>query len=152
VAAKVAACLLIGAGFGLAGSGLAAGAGSALLQMRGIAIGLDGGDYALLLVGGAVAGALWAAIGVGVGAVVRNQVPALIGLCAWLLFVESLLVEGNSSVIEVGRFGPGAAAAAITGQGSGALLTPAVGLLVLALYAAVAGLAAWQATTRRDVA
>ena len=152
VAAKIAASLPIGAGFGLAGSGLAAGVGSAALRARGIDIELDGGDYALLLVGGAVAGALWAAIGVGVGAVVRNQVPALIGICAWLLFVESLLVEGNSSVIEVGRFGPGAAAAAITGQGSGALLAPAVGLLVLALYAAVAGLAAWQATARRDVA
>ncbi|MEP6639869.1 MAG: ABC transporter permease [Chloroflexota bacterium] len=152
VAAKLAASLLVGAGFGLAGSGLAAGVGSVLLQMRGIAIDLNGSDYALLILGGTVAGALWAAIGVGVGAVVRNQVPALIGICAWLLFVESLLVEGNSSVIEVGRFGPGAAAAAITGQGSGALLAPAVGLLVLALYAAGAGLAAWQATTRRDVA
>ena len=116
IAAKLAACLLIGAGFGLAGSALAAGVGSALLRMRGIDIGLDSADYALLLVGGAVAGALWAAIGVGVGAVVRNQVPALIGICAWLLFVESLLVEGNSSVIDAGRFGPGAAAAAITGQ------------------------------------
>ncbi len=152
VAAKLLASLLVGAGFGLAGSGLAAGVGSALLQIRGVAIDLNRGDYALLILGGTVAGALWAAIGVGVGAVVRNQVPALIGICAWLLFVESLLVEGNSSVIEVGRFGPGAAAAAITGQGSGALLAPAIGLLVLALYAAVAGLAAWQATARRDVA
>ncbi len=152
VAAKIAASLLIGAAFGLAGSGLAAGVGSALLRGRGIAIGLDGGDYALLLVGGAVAGALWAVIGVGVGAIVRNQVPTLIGLCAWLLFVESLLVEGNSSVIEVGRFGPGAAAAAITGQGAEALLAPAVGLLVLALYATTAAVAGWLATARRDVA
>ena len=152
VAAKIAASLPIGAGFGFAGSALAAGVGSALLRARGIDIALGGGDYALLLAGGMLAGALWAAIGVGVGAVVRNQVPALIGICAWLLFVESLLVEGNSSVIAVGRFGPGAAAAAITGQGAGTLLAPAVGLLVLALYASGAALAGWLVTSRRDIA
>ena len=152
MAAKIVASMFVGAGFGAASSGLAAGIGSALLQMRGIAVGLDGSDDALLLVGGAAAGALWAAIGVGVGAVVRNQVPALIGICAWLLFVESLLVEGNSSVIEVGRFGPGAAAAAITGQGAGTLLTPALGLLVLVLYAAAAALAGWLALDHRDIA
>ena len=82
----------------------------------------------------------------------NNSLPTLIGICAWLLFVESLLVEGNSSVIEVGRFGPGAAAAAITGQGAGTLLAPAAGLLVLVLYAAAAVLTGWLATARRDVA
>lgn len=152
VAAKVGVSMLIGDVFGLLGTGLAAGVGTVLLQTRGIDVALNLGDYALLIVGGAAAGALWAAIGVGGGAVVRNQVPTLIGISAWLLFVESLLVEGNSSVIEVGRFGPGAAAAAITGQGTGTLLAPAVGLLVLALYAAAATLAGWLATSRRDIA
>jgi hypothetical protein len=47
--------------------------------------------------------ALWAVAGLGVGALVRNQVPALVGLCAWLLFVENLLV-GN--VPDAGRFAP----------------------------------------------
>jgi ABC-2 type transport system permease protein len=150
--AKLAASMLVGAWFGLSACALAAGVGSALLRARGIDIGLEAGDYALLLVGSSVAGALWAAIGVGVGAIVRNQVPALIGICAWLLFVESLLVEGDSSVVEVGRFAPGAAAAAMTGQGAGTLLAPAVGLLVLVLYAAAASLAGWLATSRRDVA
>jgi ABC-2 type transport system permease protein len=150
--AKLAASMLVGAWFGLSACALAAGVGSALLRARGIDIGLEAGDYALLLVGSSVAGALWAAIGVGVGAIVRNQVPALIGICAWLLFVESLLVEGDSSVVEVGRFAPGAAAAAITGQGAGTLLAPAVGLFVLVLYAAAASLAGWLATSRRDVA
>jgi ABC-2 type transport system permease protein len=152
VAAKVGVSMLIGAVFGLSGCGLAAAVGSVALRARGIDIGLDAGDYALLLAGGAAAGALWAAIGVGVGAVVRNQVPTLIGISAWLLFVESLLVEGNSSVIEIGRFGPGAAAAAMTGQGPGTLLAPAVGLLLLVLYAAAAALLGWLATSRRDVA
>ena len=40
---------------------------------------LDGGDYVLLVAGAMGAAALWAAIGVGVGAVVRHQVPTVVG-------------------------------------------------------------------------
>lgn len=152
IAAKVGGSLLIGAAFGLSGSALAAAIGSAILRARAIDILLSDGDYVLLLVGAAAAGALWATIGVGVGAVVRNQVPAMIGISAWVLFIEGLLVGNNSSVTVIGKFGPGAAAAAISGQGQGTLLPPGVALLLLALYAAAAALAAWLATTRRDVA
>jgi len=91
VAAKVWASMLIGVAFGLIAAAVAAGVGSAALAARGVKIQLDGGDYALLLAGGAAAAGLWAAIGVGLGAVVRNQVPTVVGLCAWLLFVEGLL-------------------------------------------------------------
>jgi ABC-2 type transport system permease protein len=92
VAAKVATSLLLGAGFGIAAGAVAIGAGAGGLGARGVEVRLEGGDYALILAGGAAGAALWAAIGVGVGALVRNQVPALVGLCAWLLFVEGLLV------------------------------------------------------------
>jgi ABC-2 type transport system permease protein len=152
VAAKVWASTLIGAGFGLAACALAAGVGTAALRTRGIDMQLGTDDYALLLAGGAAAGALWAAIGVGLGALVRHQVPTLIGICAWLLFVEGLLVGDVTGVGDVGRFAPGAAAAAITGQDPDTLLAPAVGLVLLALYAAAAGLAGSLATDRRDVA
>jgi ABC-2 type transport system permease protein len=152
VAAKVWASALIGAGFGLAASALAAAVGIAALQVRGIDIQLDGGDYVLLLAGGAAAAALWAAIGVGLGALVRNQVPTLVGLCAWLLFVEGLLVGDVADVAEVGRFAPGAAAAAISGQDADTLLTPAVALVLLAVYAGAIALAGSLATDRRDVA
>lgn len=152
VAAKVWASTLIGAGFGLAASALAAGVGSAALGIRGIEIQLDGGDYALLVAGGVAAAALWAAIGVGVGAVVRNQVPTVVGISAWLLFVEGLLVGDVTGVGDVGRFAPGAAAMAISGQEPDTLLAPAVALVLLVLYALAAAAAGWLATTRRDVA
>ena len=100
---------------------------------------------------GAVAAALWAAIGVGVGALVRNQVPTTIGLCAWLLFVEGLLVGDVAGVTKIGRFGPGAAAAALSGQDPGELLAPGVGLLLLVFYAAAASVVGLLATTRRDM-
>jgi hypothetical protein len=151
VAAKVWVNMLIGAGFGLAACALAAGGGTAMLRVRGIDVQLDGVDYALLVVGGTAAAALWAAIGVGVGALVRNQVPTLIGICAWLLFLEGLLVGDVAGLGDVGRFLPGAAAAAISGQDPGTLLAPLVGLVLLAAYAAAAALAGSLATSRRDV-
>ncbi|MGH6958876.1 MAG: hypothetical protein ACREE7_00180 [Dongiaceae bacterium] len=152
IAAKIWASMLMGAGLGFLGCALAAGVGTAALRLRGIDIRIDGGDYALLVAGGAAAAALWAAIGVGLGAVVRNQVPTLIGMCAWLLFVEGLLVGDVAEISDVGRFGPGAAAAAITGQDPGTLVAPAVGLILLALYTAGAFVAGSLAISRRDLA
>ena len=151
VAAKVATSMLIGTGFGFVAGAAAVGAGATALQARGIDVQLDGGDYVLLVLGSAVAAALLAAVGVGVGALVRNQVPTLISICAWLLFVEGLLVGDVGGLGDVGRFLPGAAASAISGQDPGTLLAPATGLLLLACYAAATALAGALVTSRRDV-
>lgn len=151
VAAKVAASSLIGAGFGLVASALAVGVGAAALRAREIGLVLNGGDFSQLIIGGAVAAALWAGIGVGVGAVVRHQVPTLIGITAWLLFVEGLLAGDAGALGDVGRFLPGSAAAAISRQDPGKLLAPAGGALLLAIYTIAAAAAGWVATTRRDV-
>jgi ABC-2 type transport system permease protein len=152
IAAKVATSALAGAAVGLLAEALTAGLEAAGLAARGIGIELSGGDYAQLLVGGAVASALFAAIGVSVGAVVRNQVAAVVGLCVWLLFIESILL---GDVPAVGKFTPGASAGAIAGaiqtQIAADLVAPALGLLLLAAYAAVAACAGAIATTRRDV-
>jgi ABC-2 type transport system permease protein len=149
VAAKVWVSALVGAGFGLAASALAAGVGTAMLGARGVGVELDGGDYALLIAGGTAASALWAAIGVGIGAVVRDQVPTLIGITAWLLFVEGLFGE---NLTDVSKFAPGTLGMAISGQEPDTLLAPAISLLLLALYAVAAAAAGRIATTRRDVA
>ena len=151
VAAKVSVSVAIGAAFGLVAGGAAVAAGTAALRARGIELQLDGRDYVLLVAGSAAAAALWAAIGVGVGAIVRHQVPALVGICAWLLFVEGLLAGDLVGLGDIGRFLPGSAASAISGQDPGTLLAPAVGLALLAAYAAVAALAGALATSRRDV-
>jgi ABC-2 type transport system permease protein len=149
VEAKIAASALVGVGFGLIAEALAIAVGSAALAGRGIDIKLDRGDIALLLVGGMSAAALWAVIGVGIGAVLRNQVATLVGICAWLLVVENLL---TSFVPDAGKFAPGTAGTAITGENSDALLDPALGALLLAAYAAAAAFGGWIATVRRDVA
>jgi hypothetical protein len=148
VAAKIAAGGLVGIVFGLVSVGVAVGVGSAALAARGIPITLDGGDYTLIPVGGIAGAALWAPIGLGLGALLRNQVATLVAIFLWLFFIENLLVD---FVPGVGRFAPGAAAAAITGLDRDTLLAPAFGALLLVLYAAATAAAGTVATLRRDV-
>jgi ABC-2 type transport system permease protein len=149
VAAKAGAGVLSGMAFGLVAQAVAAAVATWALAARGIGNQLDGGDYATLLLGALAGGALWAVGGLGVGALVRNQVPALVGICAWLLFIENLLV---SNVPDAGRFAPGAAAAAIAGRDPDDLLAPAVGALLLVVYTVGLLAAGCLATERRDVA
>jgi ABC-type transport system involved in multi-copper enzyme maturation permease subunit len=152
IAAKVAASALAGVAVGLLAEGLTAAVEAAGLAARGIHIELSLADYAQLLAGGAVAAGLFAAIGVGVGAVVGNQVAAVVGLCLWLLFIEQILV---GDVPSAAKFAPSASAGAITGaienQTAANLVAPALGVLLLAAYAAAAVAAGSIATTRRDV-
>jgi ABC-2 type transport system permease protein len=151
VAAKAVVCVLIGAVFGLVATAIAVGTGTAALDGRGVEVLIDTEDVLQLIVGGTIASSLWAAIGVGVGALVQRQVPTLVGLCAWLLFVEGLLADATGGLGEIGRYLPGAAAAAIGGQEPDRLLAPAVGLAVLCLYTAGSSLLGAFAMTRRDV-
>jgi ABC-2 type transport system permease protein len=152
IAAKAVAAGLAGLGFGLVAAAFAIGVGSAALAARGITLRLDVGDYARLVAGAAAAAPLWAVIGVGLGALVRNQATAVAGLFAWLLFVEGLLF---GQLPDFGRFLPGVAGAAIAGTTATGevrpLLAPALGVLLLAAYAAAALAAGSITTARRDV-
>src|SRR5262249_15797372 len=91
LAAKLAVAALAGIVFGLLAEVLMAGATTVALSARGIDSQLSAGDYLQLLAGGTAAAAHWATIGPGVGAPVRNQVPALSGLCARVLLRSNLL-------------------------------------------------------------
>jgi hypothetical protein len=148
IAGKLGIGALLGAAFGLAASALAAGVGAGVLGARVVDLQLDAGDYALLVAGGTAASALWAAIGVGVGALVRDQVPALVGISAWLLFVEGLF---GGSLAAVTRFLPGGLAMAASGQDPDTLLAPGLSVVLLALYALAAAAVGCVATIRRDV-
>jgi ABC-2 type transport system permease protein len=153
IVAKVAASALAGVALGLLAEVLTAGLESAGLAARGIRIALSTDDYAQLLAGGGAAAALWAAIGVGFGAIVRNQVGTVVGLCVWLLLIETALI---GAVPAAAKFAPGASAGALAGaiqtQSATNLLAPALGALVLAAYATAATAAGSIITTRRDIA
>lgn len=152
IVAKVVASLLVGIGFGAVGSALALGSGVALIRGRGYQLLIDGGDVRRLLLGTIVMSALWAAVGVGVGALVRNQVFAIVGLFSWVFVVEILIFQYLPGV---GRYAPGAAGTALTGDTVGEssvhLLSAPAGAAVLAAYAAAFGLAGALAIVRRDV-
>jgi len=147
VAAKCVAASLTGLAFGVIATTAAAIAGRIALAVRGLDDTLNSGDYVLFILGGAVASALWAMIGLGVGAVVRSQVPTVVGLVIWVLFVESILVENAPGL---GKFAPSALGQTLSGLRPDTLLAPALGALLLAVYAATALVAGTLMTSRRD--
>lgn len=152
IAAKIGASALAGLFIGLAAEALVAATASVGLASRGIHITLSAGDFVQMLAGGAVAAALWGAIGTGIGALVRNQVGAVVGLCVWLLLVESILI---GDVPSAAKFSPGASAGALAGMiqniSSGSLVAPALGALLLAAYTVFAAAIGVTVTERRDI-
>jgi ABC-type transport system involved in multi-copper enzyme maturation permease subunit len=148
VDAKLAAGLLAGLLFGIVGEGLGFAIGYACLSGRGIDYALNGGQTALLLLGTLASVALWGALGVGIGMVVRNQVGAIIGLLAWGFVAENLLF---AFVPSVGRFGPTHAGDALIGLTTNHHLPAAAGGAVLLAWTIAFAVAAIALAARRDV-
>lgn len=97
-----------------------------------------------------VASALWAAIGVALGAIVRHQVAAIAGAAVWLLVVENV---GASLVGEAVRYLPGQAAHGLAlAPHARALLAPAAAAAVLVAYAVVVNVAAAIRMSHADIA
>ena len=146
--AKLAAGLLAGVAFGIVGAALGFGIGYACLAGRGIDYALDDKQTALLLLGTVAGTALWGGIGVGLGAILRSQVGAIIGLLAWGFVAENLLF---AFLPGVGRFGPVHAADGLIGLTTDHLLQATPGGLVLVAWAAVVAIAGLALAARRDV-
>ena len=149
VAAKLAAYAL--AGIALAVFTLAVTAAVALvwLHAKGLGVPVASGALGRVLAGTLLAAGLCGLVGVGVGALVRNQVAALVGVLVWVVVVEGLLL----SLVHapgLGRWLPSAAAAALTNPG-GAHLSRWVGGLVFAAYGLAFALAGTRFVVRRDV-
>lgn len=137
------------AAVGMAAVAEAAMTGTALFlsAARGPGFELTSSD-ASALVGLAAALAIWATIGVAVGAIVRHQVAAIVGGLIWVLVIENL---GASLLGDAGRYLPGQAAHAVADVPMDALLTVSVAAVVLVVYAAVAALLGATVLVRRDV-
>lgn len=65
--------------------------GAAVLQGRGYPIGFDAPGTTRVLVGSVLLGILYGLAGVGLGAILRQPVGAIVGLCLWTLLVEPLV-------------------------------------------------------------
>jgi ABC-2 type transport system permease protein len=146
--AKLTAGLLAGLAFGAAAIGVALAIGSLILTARGIPAVLHDRQLALLIVGGLAGIALRGALGVALGAVVRNQVAAIIGLLAWDFVINGLLFGLAPSV---GRFMPTLGANALMGLKTPHLLSPVAGGAVLVAWTLTLALVGLALTQRRDV-
>jgi ABC-2 type transport system permease protein len=149
VAAKLAANAL--AGIAVAVLTLAVTTAVALpwMNAKGLSVSvLDGGLGRVLGVTLLAAG-LCGLVGVGVGALIRNQVAALVGVLVWVLVVEGLLLSLLNAP-SLGKWLPSAAAAALTNPSDGHLSRWAGGLL-FAAYGLAFSVIGTRFVIRRDV-
>jgi len=151
--AKLLAALGAGALLGLVAATVCALIVLGLLSARDVDIAESTtGETLKLIAGNVAASALFAGIGVGLGALLRNQVGAIIGALGWLFLVEPLLtiIPGFDDVIS--KWFPSGAANATAGTASSedALGQVPAGLL-LAAYAAAFLAAGIVIMRRRDI-
>jgi hypothetical protein len=95
---------------------------------------------------------VYTVIGVGLGALLRNQVGAIVGSLVFLYVIEPI-VAGISAIQGAYKWLPGGAAQAITTNFQAPdLLQPWQGLLLLLGYGLLAALLGTVLAVRRDIA
>lgn len=150
ITAKLLTFAIAGAVFGLVSS-LVAGTASALwLAGKGSSLDLSDGAVWQTLVGCVIWNACFAAIGVGLGALVRNLVGAVAIALAWLALVEGIVGQLIGDLDRWLPFNSGLALEDVPAPGTD-LLPPWGGGLVLAAYALLFAALAVSTTVRRDV-
>jgi ABC-2 type transport system permease protein len=149
VAAKLVAYPLAGIALALTILVFTAAVAMGWLAAKGITPSLLDGRLGRVLLGAVLAAGLCGLVGVGVAALVRNQVAALVGVAVWVLLIEGLLMS-LLNVPSLGKWLPSAAAAALTNPGGGQL-SRLVGSLVLAGYGLALALAGTRLVVRRDI-
>ena len=148
LAAKVVVGALAGLAFGILGEAIGWAIGYAILDGRGITVVLTSSDVLLLTLGGLAGVALWGAIGAGVGAIIHNQVGAVITLLAWGLVVDNLLF---GLVPSVGRFTPTRASDALMGLRVHHLVSPGAGTITLIAWAGALGVLGIALSVRQGI-
>jgi ABC-2 type transport system permease protein len=109
------------------------------------------GDNLQVLAGAAASVVLYAVIGVGVGALFRNQVGAIVGSLVYLFVIEAI-VGGITAISGVYKWLPGGARDAMTASTGGPdLLNQWQGGVLLLGYGLLAALLGTVLAVRRDV-
>ncbi|MGI8684234.1 MAG: ABC transporter permease [Acidimicrobiales bacterium] len=108
-------------------------------------------DVGLVLAGATAATVLYGALGVAIGALMRNQTAAIVLTLAWMFLLEGLFVTLRPAL---GRWLPGGAASALSSFSveAGDLLPMWGAALVLVAYACAFAMAGSRVIARRDVA
>ncbi|NUO59964.1 MAG: hypothetical protein HOV71_09350 [Hamadaea sp.] len=150
VAAKLGVYAVVGGLFGVISSVMAVAATAIWLTAKDGSLDLTSTGVWSTLVGCVVWNACFAAVGVGIGALIRNVIAAVAAALAWLALVEGIV---GQLVGDLGRWLPFRSGQALEGVPfPGVDLLPQWGAaVVLATYAAIFALVAVSTTVRRDV-
>ncbi|GAA2355594.1 ABC transporter permease [Dactylosporangium salmoneum] len=161
--AKLATYAVVGLAYGLILGGTAAVALFTAAAARGVSLGLPAATVLALLARISVAMMVYLLVGVGMGALIRNQIAALCIVIGYLYLGEPVLmmIPGVNALYPIL---PGGATAALTdftyladamseqlGNGAVGLLPPAAGALLLTAYALTASAIAVIVPMRRDI-
>ena len=153
VAAKLAAYGLAGLGFGAVVTSAALATAWLWHQAKGVPLDLPQPDVGLAVVGLVLVAALFSMIGVGVGALMRNQAAGMVGTIVWLQIVELGPLTGIAP--QLFAWTPSGAAfalARVQPPSSSLVVLPALaGGLLLAAYALGIALLAVRFTVSRDI-
>jgi ABC-2 type transport system permease protein len=156
VAAKLLVHLVAGLLLGALSIGAAVAVAAPWLAAKGFPVDLGSAATRRIMVGGTVVVALYGILGLGLGALVRNQVAAVVGILLWLFAVEPVL-QVIPTVQSAYPYLPGGGAQALLEstdpefRSSLGLLEPWQGGLLLAAYGLVLTILGTMLTTRRDV-
>lgn len=161
LAAKLTVLLVFGALFGVIGLAASVGGGAGALALFDVDTELGSSDTWAMFARIVLAMALWAAVGIGLGSVVTNQVAVIVIVIAFTQFVEPILRSVGALagwIADIVRFLPGAASDALVGTSIFGVMSSGddalewwVGALVLAGLAAVLTAIGALTTWRRDV-
>lgn len=148
LAAKLGASALVGVVFGVVCLTVAFGTSLTILSVRDVDLALSGGQLVAIATGVVVTSGFSAMLGVTVGALIRNQVGAIVAMAVYSLAIDALLF---TSVPSIGRFLPGQAGNALSGLPDDDLLAPGAGALVIVAWTAVLIFGAAVRSDRSDI-
>jgi ABC-2 type transport system permease protein len=153
VAAKLLTYALIGLVYSVLCALLVVAMAKPWLAAKHISLSLTENRIPLVLLAAVVVVAIYGIVGIGVGALIRNQVAAVVIMLAFLFLVEPLLSAIPWVRDHVYKFLPGGAASAVTQvtNPNATLLEPWQGGLLLAGYGIAFAVAGALLTIRRDV-
>ena len=152
VIAKLITYAAAGLGYGLACTVLVLAIAVPWLSAKGIDYSLSRDGIPSVVAAAVAIVAIYTLLGVGVGALVRNQIAAVVGILVYLFVLEGL-ISNIPGVRDYYKWFPGGAAAALGQQANSraALLEPWQGGLLLVAYALAFALAGTYLAVRRDV-